>query len=99
MTDLPLWVTLGACAGLAGSVLWIVSWFFGVRRSLAKKGWKYTSTVWVLLPTLVLAGSATELLLGWPLANEITAALLWIVLATMVAGIMLDAVRRTRQPS
>ncbi len=92
------WVLPGAVAGLAGSSLWIVLWFSRLRLALAERGWKYTSLVVALLPIAVLPTSV-HMLLGGTVESTVQyafAALSWIVLATMVAGIMLDAVRRMR---
>ncbi len=95
------WVQAGAVAGLAGSSLWIVLWLFRVRFALAEKGWKYTSLVWALPPIAVLPTSVLTLLGGTveSTAQDAFGVLWWIVLATIVAGIMLDAVKKTRQSS
>ncbi len=88
------WVQAGAVAGLAGSSLWIVLWLFRVRFALAEKGWKYTSLVWALPPIAVLPASV-DVLLGGSVESPLryASAVLWlIVLATIVAGIMVDAV-------
>src|SRR3989304_9141874 len=98
------WVQVGSVMGLVASSLMIVYWFFRLRLALAKKGWKYTSTlgafpwflvlfnsVYVLLRELAVIqeGSAVDSTLLYTLA-----ALDWIVLATVAAGIILDAVKR-----
>jgi hypothetical protein len=106
MTDVPLWVLAGPYAGLAGSILFLALWFFRLKHSLAKMGWKHTSRVFVLLPIVILTDSVRFLLVelqviqigGTETAVQYTiAALILIVLAIMVAGMMLDAWRRTRQ--
>ncbi len=84
--------------GLAGGILWLALWFFELRHSLAEKGWKHFSLSVPLLGIFVLAGSALNLLLGWPPALSTGVALGWILLlAIMVAGLMLDLLRSTRQ--
>src|SRR2546422_7719339 len=85
----------------------LVLWFFRVRHALAERGWKYTSIALVLLPVQWLPGSVyvvlRELTIIQPGSTVDTAlsyaiaALGWITLGTMVAGVMLDAWRRTRQ--
>ena len=98
MTDVPGWVLLGPYMGLAGGILWLALWFFGLRHSLAEKGWKHFSLGVPLLGIFVLAGSALNLLLGWPPALSTGVALGWVLLlAIMVAGLMLDLLRSTRQ--
>ncbi len=97
MTDVPLWVLLGPYMGLTGSILLLALWFFG-RHSMAEKGWKYFSLSMPLLAIFMLAGSVLNMLLGWPPALSTGVALGWILLlAIMVAGMMLDAWRRTGQ--
>jgi hypothetical protein len=106
MTDVPLWVLAGPYAGLAGGILFLALWFFRLKHSLAKMGWKHTSRVFVLLPIVILTDSVRFLLVelqviqigGTETAVQYTiSALILIVLAIMVAGVMLDAWRRTRQ--
>jgi len=107
MTDVPWWVLAGPYVGLAGSTLWLALWFFRLRHWLAEKGWKHTSRVWVLFPIYVLTDSVRRLLVELQViqigdrtetALQYTfAALIWIILAIMVAGMMLDAWRRTPQ--
>lgn len=95
------WVQAGAVAGLAGSSLWIVLWFSRLRFALAEKGWKYTSLVVAFLSISVLLTSV-HVLLGGTVESTVqnaVGALWWIVLATMVAGMMVDAVKKTRQSS
>lgn len=95
------WVQAGAVAGLAASGLWIVLWLSRVRFALAEKGWKYTSLVWALPPIAVLPASV-DVLLGGTIESPLryASAVLWlIVLATMVAGIMVDAVSLYRAHS
>jgi hypothetical protein len=103
------WVLAGSVAGLVASSLMIVYWFSCLRLAIAEKGWKYTSTLGAL-PWIVTSFTSVHLLLG-----ELTviqkggtvdtalmytlAALYWIVPATMLTGIILDAVIRGRQPS
>jgi len=97
------WVLVGSVLGLVASSLMIVYWFSRLRSTLAEKGWKYTSTLGAL-PWIIGLFSSLHLLLG-----ELTiiqkggavdttsiytlAALYWIVLATMLTGIVLDAVK------
>ncbi len=77
--------------GLAGGILWLALWFFGLRHSMAEKGWKHLSLSVLFLAIFVLVGSALNLLLGWPPALQTGVALGWILLlAIMVAGMMLD---------
>ena len=107
MTDLPWWVLLGTYAGLAASVLWLAWWFFRLGHSLAEKGWKHTSRVVVLFPIFILTDSVRRLLVELQviqIGNRTETALLYTfsalgltVLAIVVAGMMLDAWRRTRQ--
>ena len=105
--DDPGWVLAGGVAGLAGSGLWLALWFFRLRQALAGKGWKYTSVALVLPVFYVLPGSMQIVLrelaviepgstvdTAWTYA---VAALVWIILATIVAGVVLDARARTRQ--
>ena len=103
------WVLAGSAAGLVASSLMIVYWFSRLRLAIAEKGWKYISTLGAL-PWIVGLFTSVHLLLG-----ELTviqkggtvdtaliytlAALNWIVPATMLTGIILDAVIRGRQPS
>jgi hypothetical protein len=103
------WVQAGSVAGLAGSSLMIVYWFSRLRLAMAERGWKYTSTLWPFLWIVILLNSV-YLLLG-----ELTviqkgstvdttlvytfAALYLIVMATLGTGMILDAVKKTRQPS
>jgi uncharacterized membrane protein len=64
-------------------------------------GWKHTSRVFVLLPIYLLTDSVFLLLIGQHVIDRGTetalqytiAALILIVLAIMVAGMMLDALR------
>ena len=103
MTDIPLWVLAGHYAGLAGSILWLAWWFFRLRHSFAEKGWKYTSRVWALFPIVILTDSVRFLLVELQVIQigdrtetvwqHTVAALGWIILAIMVAGMMLDALR------
>ena len=97
MTDLPWWVLAGPYAGLAGSILLTAGWFFFWRDSLAERGWKHTSRVLVFPAIWTLVGSVNMLLGGSPALQTGVAALIWILLTTMVAGMMLDAVRNMRQ--
>ncbi len=95
------WVLPGAVAGLVGSSLWIVLWFSRLRFALAEKGWKYTSLV-VALPPIAVLPTSVHVLLGGTVESTVQyafGALWWIVLATMVAGMMVDAVKKTRQSS
>ena len=103
------WVLAASVSGLVGLSLMIVYWFFRLRLAIAKKGWKYTSTV-VALPwilglftsvhllmrelTVIQKGGTIDTTLSYTLA-----ALVLIVLATMGIGMILDAVKETRQSS
>jgi hypothetical protein len=98
------WVLVGSVLGLVASSFMMVYWFSRLRSALAEKGWKYTSTVGALPWILVLFTSVHVLL--WELTviqkggtvdttlSYTLAALDWIVLATMITGIILDAVKR-----
>jgi FtsH-binding integral membrane protein len=98
MTDVPEWVQTGPYAGLAAGILWLALWFFGLRHSMAEKGWKHLSLSFPVLGIFVLTGSVLNVLLGWTPALSTGVALGWIlILAIMVAGMMLDLRRRTRQ--
>jgi hypothetical protein len=78
-------------------------WSFRLRHSLAEKGWKYTSRVWALFPIVILTDSVRFLLVELQVIQigdrtetvwqHTVAALILIVLAIMVAGMMLDALR------
>ena len=103
------WVLGGAVLGLVGLSLVIVYWFARLRLALAKKGWKYTSVV-VALPWIMGLFNAIEVLLReFAVLQEggtvdtawmyTLAALNWIVLPTVLAGIILDAVIIGRQSS
>ena len=103
------WVQVGSVSGLVASSLMIVYWFFRLRLAIAEKGWKYTSTL-VALPWIMTLFNSVYLLLG-----ELTviqkggtiditllyssAILDWIALVGVGAGIILDAVKKTRQSS
>ena len=64
---------------------------------MAERGWKYTPRSVALLGIFILAGSVLNLLLGWPAGLQMGIALGRILLlAIMVAGMTLDAWRRTR---
>jgi uncharacterized membrane protein YedE/YeeE len=83
--------------GLAGGILWLALWFFGLGHSMADKGLKHSSLSVLLLGIFVLAGSILNLLLGWPPALSTGVAIGWfLLLAIMVAGMTLDAWRKTR---
>jgi hypothetical protein len=103
------WVIVGSVIGLPASSLMIVYWFSRLRLALAEKGWKYTSIV-VALPWIlglftsvhVLLGELTVIQKGGTVDSALSytlAALAWIVLATMLTGIILDAVKKTPQSS
>jgi len=94
MTGVPLWRLAGPYAGLASGILWLALWSFRLRHSMAEKGWKYISLSFPLLGIFTLVGSVLNLLLGWPPALSTGVALGWILLlAFMVAGMILDALR------
>ena len=98
MTDVPLWRLAGPYAGLASGILWLALWSFRLRHSMAERGWKYISLSFPLLGIFMLVGSVHNVLLGWPPALSMGVALGWILLLViMVAGMMLDIWRRTRQ--
>ena len=98
------WVLAGSVSGLVASSLMIVYWFSRLRLALAEKGWKYRSTLGALPWIMVLFNSIHVLL--WELTviqkggtvdttlMYTLAALNWVVLATVLAGIILDAVIR-----
>jgi len=103
------WVLVGSVAGLVASSLMIVYWFFRLRLAIAEKGWKYTSTL-VAFPWIVILFNSVHVLLreltviqkGGTVDTTLLytfATLYWIVLATLGTGIMLDAVKKTRQSS
>jgi len=103
------WVRVGSVIGLVGLGLVIVYWFFRLRFALAEKGWKYTSII-VTLPWIMGLFNAIEVLLReFAVLQEggtgdtawiyTLAALNWIVLPTVLAGIILDAVIIGRQSS
>lgn len=103
------WVQVGSVIGLVASSLMIVYWFSRLRLAIAEKGWKYTSTV-VALPWImalftsinVLMRESTVIQKGGALDTTLLyalAALDWIVLATVGTGMILDAVKKTRQSS
>ena len=103
------WVQAGSVAGLVASSLMIVYWFSRLRLALAEKGWKYTSTLgalpWIMAlftSVYVLLGQLTVIQKGGTVDSTLLytlAALYWIVLATVGTGIILDAVKKTRQSS
>ena len=97
------WVLPRSVIGLVASSLMIVFWFSQLRLALAEKGWKYTSTLvalpWIMVLfnsihvlmielTVIQKGSTVDTTLMYTLA-----ALYWIVLPTMVTGMILDAVK------
>ena len=101
------WVLAGSVIGLVGLSLMIVYWFACLRLALAKKGWKYTSTV-VALPWIIGLFNSVDVLLrelaviqeGGTVDTTLIytlAALNLIVLPIVLAGIILDAVIRGRQ--
>ena len=105
----PWWVLAGSIVGLPALSLMIVYWFSRLRLALAKKGWKYTSTV-VALPWIMglfnsvylLLGELTIIQKGGTVDTTLSytlAILAWIVLATVGTGMILDAVKKTRQSS
>src|SRR2546428_7030094 len=108
MTDVPWWVLAGPYAGLAGSILGLALWFFRLRHSLAEKGWKHTSRVWVLFPIFILTDSVRRLLIALQVIQIVDrteselyytfAALGCIILHNMDTGMMLDAWSRSCQP-
>jgi len=98
------WVLAGSVSGLIASSLMMVYWLFRLRLAIAEKGWKYTSTLGVLPWIMVLFDSAyvplrelTVIQKGSTIDGTLMyalAALGWIVLAVMVTGMILDAVKR-----
>ena len=98
------WVLSGSVIGLVASSLMIVYWFSRLRLALAEKGWKYTSTLgalpWIIglfTSIYVLMGELTVIQKGGTVGTTLlyTLAILdWIVLATVVTGMILDAVKR-----
>ena len=102
------WVFAGSVAGLVASSLMIVYWLSRLRLAIAEKGWKYTSTFgtlpWIMTfftsaytllreLTVIQEGSAVDSALLYTLA-----AMDWIVLAVLGAGIIFDAVIRHANP-
>jgi hypothetical protein len=98
------WVLVGSVVGSITSSLMTAYWLFCVRLALAEKGWKYTSTLGALPWILVLINSAYILLrelavIQRGVAVDSTllytlATLDWVVLATVVTGVILDVVVR-----
>jgi len=103
------WVLVGSVSGLVASSLMIVYWFSRLRLAIAEKGWKYTSTLvafpWIIVlfnSVYVLLRELTVIQKGGTVDTTLlyTLAILdWIVLATVGTGIILDAVKKTRQSS
>lgn len=95
------WVFVGSVVGLAASSLMIVYWFSRLRLAMAEKGWKYTSIVGVLPWIVGLFNSVYVLLRELKVIQKgatvdstlfcTLVALYWIVLATVVTGMILDA--------
>jgi len=98
------WVLPGFVAGLVASSLMIIYWFYRLRSTMAEKGWRYTSLLWVLVWIALLFGSASELLRmstviqdGSAIDNVLSytsAILYWIAPVALVTGMILDAVKR-----
>jgi len=98
------WVLVGSVSGLVASSLMIVYWFSRLRLAIAEKGWKYTSTFvafpWIVIlftSVYVLLRELTVIQIGGTVDSTLLYALAildWIVLATVGAGIILDAVKR-----
>jgi uncharacterized membrane protein affecting hemolysin expression len=102
------WVLPGLVVGLVVSSLMIVYWFYRLRSVLAEKGWKYTCHLWVLVWIAVFFGSASGLLRmsmvieGSAIDSMLvytSAILYWIALMALIAGMILDVVKKTRQSS
>jgi ABC-type maltose transport system permease subunit len=101
------WVQAASVAGLVGSSLMIVYWFSRLRLALAEKGLKYTSTLGALPWIMALFTSIYVLMRELTVIQEggtvdttllYTLAILdWIALVAVGMGIILDAVKRTRQ--
>lgn len=99
------WVLLGFVAGLIASSFMIFYWLYYLRTAMAEKGWKYTSRFCVLVWIAVFLGSTSGLLRTLTAIQGstidvmlfyATPILYFIALATLVAGIMLDAVTKVR---
>ena len=98
------WVLPGLVAGLLASSLMIVYWFYRLRSAMTGKGWRYTCHLWVLVWMAVFFGSASGLLRMSVVIEEgsridsillyISAILYWIAPVSLVAGMILDAVKR-----
>jgi hypothetical protein len=98
------WVLLGFVAGLVASSLMIVYWFYRLRSVMAEKGWRYTCRLWVLVWIAVFFGSASGLLRMSMVIEEgstidsmlvyTSAILYWIAPVALVAGMILDVVKR-----
>lgn len=101
------WVLPGFVIGVVVSSFMIVYWFYRLRSAMAEKGWKYTSRLWVLVWIAVFFGSAIGLLRMSTVIQEgsvidnilfyIPPLLDWIALATLVTGIIIDAVTSARR--
>ena len=100
------WVFPGLVAGLVVSSLMIVYWFYRLRLALAEKGWRYMSHLWILVWLAAFFGSASGLLRTSTIIQKgsmtentllyISAASYWIALAALIAGLILDAIIKTR---
>ena len=98
------WVLAGSVAGLVASSLMTFYWFSRLRLAIAEKGWKYTSTLgalpWILAlfnSLHLLLGELTVLQKGGTVDTALIytlAGLYWVVPATVLTGILLDAVIR-----
>jgi hypothetical protein len=98
------WVLPGLVAGLVAPSLMTVYWFYRLRSVLAEKGWRYTSSLWVIVWIAVFFGSASGLLRMSTVIEEgsaidsmllyTSAILYWIALVALVAGMILDVAKR-----
>ena len=100
------WVFPGFIVGLIVSSLMIVYWLYRLRLMLAEKGWKYTSLLLILVWLAAFFGSASGLLRTSTIIQKgsmidnmllyISATSYWIALTALTAGLILDAMTKTR---
>lgn len=101
-----LWVILGLVVGLVVSSFMIFAWFYRLKRSMAEKGFGWTSRFWVLTWVAMFFGSVIGLMREFKAAqgNVIDGVMLyasaimyWIALLALITGLIFDAVRKTRR--
>ncbi|MDW8004845.1 MAG: hypothetical protein RMI04_08565 [Thermofilaceae archaeon] len=101
------WVFPGFVAGLLASSLMIVYWLCRLRYTMAEKGWRYTSRLWIFAWIALFFGSTSGILResttiqhGSAIDNMlfyISATLYWFALLAMITGLILDALIKTRK--